>query len=247
MNRTRLVLAEESSVFRIVDLCDHWRRSGLGTFRSIPRTHHRNNDVNPERCHPGFRQCSSSARCCRLSVLSPYRCCKGTRTLRKSTWPKRPDTLPLDETSLREARSRIATARSRGKLRGRVFLADLVERAARDIVTEYDVALAGFGNTTRSGFAASSRCSTCRSSLSHAIVDRRRAGEALDPPPPVRESGLPMLRVSHSERDRSRGRTLCAGVPQWRFLGTERPAAPVGRHVPVVIRERAESVSHEIR
>jgi hypothetical protein len=158
------------------------------------------------------------------------------------------DTLPLDEPSLREA---VLASEPLGLASGSwaSLLADLAERAARDVVTVYDLALAAWEQDEARIRRVLAMLDVPLQSVRPLLTGDVRE-KALDPPPPVLESGPPRYAVvirsdtgvDYSNRYESfEDARFALAYLSWRFFRTERPTAPVGHHVAVVIRERIGS------
>jgi hypothetical protein len=157
-------------------------------------------------------------------------------------------TLSLDETSLREALlASQPLDLAEGSWTG--LLADLAERAARDVVTVYDVALAGWKHDEKRIRRVLAMLQVPLQSVRPLLTADVR-DKQVDPPPPVRESGPPRFAVvirsdtavDYSNRyETFEDARFALAYLSWRFFGTERPPAPVGHHVSVVIRERIGS------
>ena len=161
-----------------------------------------------------------------------------------------PDTLRIDEPSLREA---VLAWQPPGTAEGSwmALLADLSERAECGVVTVYDVALAAWKVDEERIRSIIAMLDLPLQSVRQLLTGDVRE-KALDPPPPVRESGPPRYAVvirsdtavDYSNRyETFEDARFALAYLSWKFFGTERPAAPVGHPVAIVVRERMGSPS----
>ncbi|MEA2687676.1 MAG: hypothetical protein QOD51_283, partial [Candidatus Eremiobacteraeota bacterium] len=125
------------------------------------------------------------------------------------------------------------------------LLADLAERASLGVVTVYDLALAAWAHDEERIRRVLAALDVPLESLRPLLTGDVRE-KAVDPPPPVREIGRPRYAVvirsdtavDYSNRyETFEDARFALAYLSWRFFGTERPAAPAGHHVSVVVRE----------